>query len=151
MFLRNCWYVAGWSHDFAGGALVCRTVLGEPIVLYRKGDGGVAALEDRCCHRLAPLSRGRKEGDDLRCMYHGLKFAPSGKCVELPSQDIIPATARVRAYPVVERDRWIWVWMGDPAAADRALVPCALNHNAPDWLMLTGELAYEANYELIND
>src|SRR5205823_2698064 len=69
MFLRNCWYVAGWADDFAEAAVVCRTMLDDPIVLYRKGDGGIVALEDRCCHRLAPLSRGRIEGDDLRCMY----------------------------------------------------------------------------------
>jgi vanillate O-demethylase monooxygenase subunit len=90
MFLRNCWYVAGWSYDIATDSLVSRTILGEPIALYRKANGGVVALEDRCCHRLAPLSRGRIEGDDLRFMYHGLKFAPSGKCVEVPGQDLIP-------------------------------------------------------------
>ena len=151
MFLRNCWYVAGWSHDFSEAGLIARTILGDPIVLYRKSDGGIVALENRCCHRHAPLSRGRKEGDDLRCMYHGLKFAPSGKCIEVPQQDIIPSTAVVRSYPVVERDRWIWVWMGDPALADRGLIPRALNHNDPDSFMLTGELAYDANYELIND
>jgi vanillate O-demethylase monooxygenase subunit len=151
MLLRNCWYVAGWSHHFAADALVARTILGEPIVLYRKRDGAVVALEDRCCHRLAPLSRGRQEGDDLRCMYHGLKFAPSGKCIEIPQQEIIPSTAVVRSYPVVEQDCWVWLWMGDPALADPALIPRALNHNDPDWFMLTGELAYDANYELIND
>jgi phenylpropionate dioxygenase-like ring-hydroxylating dioxygenase large terminal subunit len=151
MFLRNCWYVAGWSHHFAADALVTRTILGEPIVLYRKRDGGIVALEDRCCHRLAPLSRGRQEGDDLRCMYHGLKFAPSGKCIEIPQQEIIPSTAVVRGYPAVEQDCWVWLWMGDPVLADPALIPRALNHNDPDWFMLTGELAYEANYELIND
>ena len=151
MFLRNCWYVAGWSNHFPEDGLVPRTILGDPIVLYRKGDGGIVALENRCCHRLAPLSRGRKEGDDLRCMYHGLKFAPSGKCVEIPQQDIIPSTAVVRSYPVVEQDCWVWVWMGDPVLAERALIPRALNHNDPDWFMLTGELAYDANYELIND
>ena len=151
MFLRNCWYVAGWSNHFPEDGLVPRTILGDPIVLYRKGDGGIVALENRCCHRLAPLSRGRKEGDDLRCMYHGLKFAPSGKCVEIPQQDIIPSTAVVRSYPVVEQDCWVWVWMGDPVLAERALIPRALNHNDPDWFMLTGELTYDANYELIND
>jgi vanillate O-demethylase monooxygenase subunit len=151
MFLRNCWYVAGWSHHIAADSLVSRTMLGEPIVLYRKADGGVAALEDRCCHRLAPLSRGRIDGDDLRCMYHGLKFAPSGKCVEVPGQDLIPSTAMVRSYPVVEQDCWVWLWMGDPALADPALIPAALGHADPDWLMQTGQLAYEANYELIND
>ena len=151
MFLRNCWYVAGWSDHFPEDALMARTIVGDPIVLYRKRDGGVVALEDRCCHRLAPLSRGRKEGDDLRCMYHGLKFAPSGKCIEIPCQDIIPSTAMVRSYPVVEQDCWVWLWMGDPALADRVLIPGALNHDHPDWFMQTGELAYDANYELIND
>ena len=109
MFLHNCWYVAGWSHDFSSERPVARTMLGEPIVLYRKADGGIAALADRCCHRLAPLSKGRIEGDDLRCMYHGLKFAPSGSCVEIPGQSVVPSHARVRAYPVVEQDCWVWV------------------------------------------
>src|SRR5215472_15027690 len=151
MLLRNCWYVAGWSHHFPKDGVVARTILRDPIVLYRKRDGGIVALESRCCHRHAPLSRGRIEGDDLRCMYHGLKFAPSGKCIEIPQQDIIPSTAVVRSYPVVEQDCWVWIWMGDPALAERALIPRALNHNHPDWFMLTGELAYDANYELIND
>jgi phenylpropionate dioxygenase-like ring-hydroxylating dioxygenase large terminal subunit len=151
MFLRNCWYVAGWSHDVPRDGLVARTILGDPIVLYRKSDGTIAALEDRCCHRLAPLSRGRREGDELRCMYHGLKFAASGKCTEIPGQDLIPATARVRAYPAVEQDCWVWVWMGDPVLAEARLIPRALNHGHPGWLMRTGALSYQANYELIND
>ena len=151
MFLRNCWYVAGWGQDFADGAVVGRTMLDEPIVLYRKEDGGIVALEDRCCHRLAPLSRGRIEGNDLRCMYHGLKFAPSGRCVEIPGQSVIPPKAAVRSYPAVERDCWIWLWMGDPALADRALIPRALKHGDPDWHMQTGELRYDANYQLVND
>jgi phenylpropionate dioxygenase-like ring-hydroxylating dioxygenase large terminal subunit len=151
MFLRNCWYVAGWSHHFPEDRPVARTMLGEPIVLYRKYDGGIAALEDRCCHRLAPLSRGRVESSDLRCMYHGLKFAPSGQCIEIPGQGFVPPRARVRAYPAVEQDCWVWLWMGDPALADAALIPRALNHGDPDWWMQTGELAYDANYQLIND
>jgi nitrite reductase/ring-hydroxylating ferredoxin subunit len=151
MFLRNCWYVAGWSHHFPAGQPVARTLLGDPIALYRQADGTISALEDRCCHRLAPLSKGRIEGDNLRCMYHGLKFAPSGQCVEVPGQSVVPPHAKVRAYPAVEQDCWVWLWMGDPALADPALIPQALNHGHPDWWMQTGELAYEANYELIND
>ena len=151
MFLHNCWYVAGWSHHFPSDRPLAKTLLGEPVVIYRKGDGVVVALEDRCCHRLAPLSKGRCEGDDLRCMYHGLKFAPSGRCVEIPGQSVVPPQARVRAYPAVEQDCWVWLWMGDPSLADPGLIPRALKHGDPDWLMQTGELAYEANYQLIND
>ena len=65
MYLRNCWYVAGWNYEFEAGALTARTLLNEPIVFYRKADGGWVALADRCLHRFAPLSRGRLEGDDL--------------------------------------------------------------------------------------
>ena len=35
------------------------------FVIYRKSDGGLVALQDRCCHRFAPLSIGRIEGDDV--------------------------------------------------------------------------------------
>lgn len=73
--------MADWSDQFPADRLVARTIIGEPVVPYRKRDGGVIALEDRCYHRQAPLSAGRQEGDDLRCMYHGLKFAPSSKCI----------------------------------------------------------------------
>jgi hypothetical protein len=33
MFLRNCWYVAGWNHHFPEDGLVTRTILGDPIVM----------------------------------------------------------------------------------------------------------------------
>ena len=151
MFLRNFWYVAGWSHQVAEGQIVPRTIIGEPIVLYRTSRGSLTVLEDRCCHRFAPLSRGRLEGDDIRCMYHGLKFAASGECVEIPSSDRIPKGVAVRSFPIVEQDRWIWVWMGAAARADPALIPRALGHEDPDYTVETGELHYDANYQLIHD
>ena len=94
-------------------------------MLYQGESGKVVALDDRCCHRGAPLSMGRIEGDCVRCMYHGMKFEPSGKCIQIPGQDVIPPKLGVRSYPVVERDHLIWIWMGDPAqgrpGADRRL------------------------------
>jgi vanillate O-demethylase monooxygenase subunit len=121
MFVRNAWYVAAWDHEVAGTPFA-RTILNEPIVLYRRSDGTPVALADRCCHRGAPLSLGRVDGDDLECGYHGLVFAASGECVRVPGQTRIPPGARVRSYPVVERWRWLWVWMGDPAKADASRI-----------------------------
>ena len=151
MFMRNCWYMAGWSRDFACDQLKPVTMLNEPIVIYRKQDGGLVALQDRCCHRLAPLSLGRLENDNLRCMYHGLKFAPSGKCIEIPGQAKIPPQACVRAYPIVDRYSGAWVWMGDPALAEVALIPDFVGIDDPRWAMLPGRMDYQANYMLIND
>ncbi len=84
-YLRNAWYVAAWSDDLADGQLLGRTILKEPIVLYRKSDGNVAALQDRCPHRFAPLHMGKiVDGDRVQCPYHGLEFDPSGACVLNP-------------------------------------------------------------------
>ncbi len=151
MFLRNCWYAAGWSRDFAPDALSAVTILNEPIAIYRKTDGGIVALEDRCCHRFAPLSQGRIEGDDLRCMYHGLKFAPSGKCIEIPGQPKIPPQAYVQRYPMVDKYSIAWIWMGDADRADEALIPEFIGVDDPAWAMLPGRMDYNANYVLIND
>ena len=150
-YVRNAWYVASWIQDLAPEKPCAVAILGEPIVLWRAADGRLTALEDRCVHRLAPLSLGRCEGANLRCMYHGLLFDPDGKVVEIPGQDLIPAHARVRAYPVVERHSWVWIWMGDPALADPALIPPAIGFDDPDWLLGRGFLDYEAEARLIND
>ena len=69
IFLTNCWYVAAWDHELIDGKRLARTILESPILLYRGESGRVVALDDRCCHRAAPLSMGRIEGDDIRCMY----------------------------------------------------------------------------------
>jgi vanillate O-demethylase monooxygenase subunit len=151
MYIRNCWYVAAWSHELGSGALISRTISNEAIVLYRTGNGGAVGLEDRCCHRFAPLSKGQLEGDDLRCLYHGLKFNRHGACIEIPGQDTIPPKARVKTYPVVEKHSWIWVWMGDPALADPALIPPAVGLDDPKWTLGCGQLDYDAGYQLIND
>ncbi len=130
--LRDTWYVAAWSHEIGAEALFARTVAGEPLLLYRLAGGEVVALEDRCVHRQAPLSRGRREGDAIRCGYHGLLFDARGRCTEVPGLGRPPDQACVRRYPVVERRRWVFVWLGDPALADPALLPDNLSNDHPD-------------------
>lgn len=148
-YVRNAWYVAGWEPDLGDGPEAI-SILGEPLVLWRAEDR-VVALEDRCVHRMAPLSLGRCEGRSLRCMYHGLLFDEEGRCIQIPGQEMIPPRARVRAYPAVARHSWIWVWMGDPARADEALIPPAVGFDDPDYILGRGFLDYEAEARLIND
>lgn len=150
MFIRNCWYVAAWTEELSADFLTC-TIINEPIVIYRKSDNSLVALEDRCAHRMSPLSLGKREGDDIRCMYHGLVFSPSGNCIEIPGQDKIPARLCVKSYPVVERHSWIWVWMGDPELADEDLIPPAHGGGNNEWFLTHNHLDYETNYMLICD
>ncbi len=151
MFIRNCSYVISWDHEVPSDGLFSRTVLNEPILLLRTADGHIAAPEDRCCHRLAPLSRGRREGDCVRCGYHGMKFDAFGECVEIPSLDTVPPKARVRTYPLAVQNKWVFVWMGDPLLADRALLPDDFSCDHPEWRNKPGYLHYDTPYLLICD
>jgi len=122
-FLRNRWYVAAWDSE-VGRSPLGRTLCGEPIVLYRRLDGSIVALRDACPHRLAPLSKGVVEGDNLRCGYHGMMFDGAGRCVEIPSQERTPENFAVAAvYPVIERYRFVWVWIGAPERRTRPCCP----------------------------
>lgn len=79
-FARNQWYVAAHSHE-VGRELLGRTVLGEPLVLYRtEEDGSPVVLHDRCVHRRYPLSEAptRLDGDRIVCGYHGFTYDTTG-------------------------------------------------------------------------
>ena len=151
MFLKNCWYVAALDQELNDGRLLSRRVLGEHLLIYRGASGQVFALNDRCPHRGALLSRGRLEGDGVRCMYHGIKYDGTGKCVQIPGQDMIPPKLRVPHYPVVERGPFVWIWMGEAAKADPALIVDLPYLHDPQWKGIPAYLHYDANYLLIVD
>jgi phenylpropionate dioxygenase-like ring-hydroxylating dioxygenase large terminal subunit len=95
---------------------------------------------------------GKVEGDHLRCGYHGLLFDGSGKCIEIPGQDSIPPQARVRAYPLLEKYNWVWIWLGDPAKADPALIPNWWWADHPEWAFTRPDMIpVKCNYQLIAD
>lgn len=150
MYLRNAWYCAATAAEL-GTAPLGRIFLGEPVVLYRKADGSVVALEDRCCHRRAPLSKGKVEGDNIRCGYHGFLYDGAGRVIWVPGQDKVPPGARVRAYPLVEKHGFAWIWMGDPALADAAAIPDFHWNDDPAWASVCDRLPVSADYFLLVD
>lgn len=150
-FLQNAWYAAGWSHMLEETPLA-RTILDQPIVLYRSENGLPIALADTCPHRFAPLSRGKIKGDRIACGYHGLEFDSSGRCVRNPhGKGAIPAALGVRSYPVAERYGMIWIWMGMAKDADLARIPSlpGLVDDGLSWIH--GQLHVAANYQLVID
>jgi vanillate O-demethylase monooxygenase subunit len=150
MFLHDHWYVAAWMSEIERKPLA-RTLLDQPVVFYRTGIGSVIALEDRCPHRRLPLSMGKLVGDKLQCYYHGLQFDSNGNCARIPGQDMIPPSARVRTYPVVEKHRWVWIWMGDPAKADPDLIPDYHWLQDDSWGAKGDHFHVQANWQLIVD
>ena len=150
-FPLNQWYVAAFAWEVDKQPLG-RILLGHPTVLFRDGTGQVFALEDRCCHRALPLSRGTVEPSGLRCGYHGLLYDGTGRCLEVPGQERVPDRARVAAYTVREQDQIIWIWF----SADSDVQP---THEPPSYPVHSdaryefkgASYHYHAPWQLIHD
>jgi vanillate O-demethylase monooxygenase subunit len=143
----NAWYAAGWDAEIKH-ALLPRTICGKHVVMYRKANGEVAALEDACWHRLVPLSRGRLDGDTLVCGYHGLKYNSQGPAPSCPRRK--PSTLPLACAPI-RRSSGIWLWMGDPALADPALVPDMHWNDDPAWAGDGKTIHVKCDYRLVVD
>lgn len=150
MFLKNYWYVAAMPEELGEG-LLQRWILDQPLVMYRTGAGAPVAMLDMCPHRSYPLSKGAREGDNLRCNYHGLVFEPGGKCVAIPGQRNIAPRCRATTYSLVEKWRWVWIWMGDPALADESTIPDMHWNDDPEWIPTGGHLHINCHYQLLVD
>ena len=148
----NAWYAAAWDYEVTGKAILSRTIAEKPLAFYRTSTGRPVALADACWHRLAPLSMGKLVGaDEIQCPYHGLRFNSAGRCTQMPAQETINPSAMVPSYPAVERNRYIWVWPGDPTAADPDLIPDMFQMDSPEWAGDGRTIAVEANYQLVLD
>jgi phenylpropionate dioxygenase-like ring-hydroxylating dioxygenase large terminal subunit len=150
-FLRNAWYVAASSDEVAQG-LFHRTLLDEWVLLYRKQDGTPVALQNVCPHRFAPLHLGQRLGDTVECGYHGLVFDGTGACVFNPhSSGSVPRAARVKPYPVIERHRLLWIWMGDKPADPASLPNCEFVDTTDKSISTMDYMKIDANYKLVID
>jgi len=151
--VHNGWYVVAFCQDVTS-ALLSRQVLNQPVVLFRKQDGEITCLSGLCPHRFYPLADSHLADDVITCGYHGISFDTDGQCTRIPGQDTIPASCKLKKYPVVEHGMWVWVWPGDPAQADTALLPDleAIGHNGDN---LTHSPLYfyevQARYQLLTD
>jgi vanillate O-demethylase monooxygenase subunit len=148
---RNQWWVAAYASE-VGRDLLARDILGERVLLYRTEGGDPVAVAGICPHRAYPLDKGRLVGDAVQCGYHGFTYAASGACVMVPSQTGIPQKAALRSWPLVERGNLVWIWTGDVALADPALVPDieAIGPGNPAWAVEQHPLGtLEARYTLL--
>ena len=69
----------------------------------------------------------------------------------MPGLGEVEPPAVVRAYPIIERWRLLWIWMGDQALADPALIPEFSFMNPAYWYVGNDYLEVEANYVLESD
>ena len=152
MFILNAWYIAAWAEEVTDKPFG-RRICDFPVVFFRDQQSKkIGALEDKCSHRGAPLSMGIVVENGLQCGYHGVVHDCSGRCVHIPGQDKIPGRAKVRSFPVVEKNEFIWIWMGDPALADESkIVDYPFNDDHKEWPHKHGFYHIKAGYMLMVD
>jgi vanillate O-demethylase monooxygenase subunit len=149
---RDQWYVAAYGREI-GPTLFTRTVCGESILFWRTREGQVTAMANRCVHRRFPLSQPptRLVEDQVVCGYHGFTYGTDGRCTAVPGQTRVPRTARLVTYPVVERDSFVWVWIGDPARADSTRIPRVPWLDSPSYTAVSGIEPLRARFGLLVD
>ncbi len=152
MFIKNTWYVACTAAELEalGDKPLGRTSCNEKMAIYRGLDGQVAAVEDFCPHRGAPMSLGKACKNGLRCGYHGLEMGADGRAVHMPGQRVRGFPA-VKSFAVVERYGFVWVWPGDQSKADVAQMPVFEFFDNPAWAYGGGLYHVQADYRLMID
>lgn len=148
-WIRNAWYVACQAAEVDGGPLG-RQICGRRMVFFRPRPGEIAAMEDYCPHRGAPLSLGFVENETLVCGYHGLAVGCTGKVASMPAQRVASFPS-VPVYPVVERFGFIWVWPGDPERARLDALPSFVWADNPTWAYAGGVYHIKCDYRLMID
>jgi phenylpropionate dioxygenase-like ring-hydroxylating dioxygenase large terminal subunit len=115
-FMRQYWLPAAMASELkADGDPIRLMLLGEKLIAFRDSEGRVGVMNHKCPHRCASLFLGRNEEGGLRCLYHGWKFDVAGNCVDTPNLPDNPEfkdRVKAKAYPTVERNGLIWVYMG---------------------------------------
>jgi len=145
MYIKEYWYIAARIKELQARPL-SKTLLSEPLVLFRQGDGSAVALIDRCAHRNMALSSGQVRDGCVQCPYHGWRYGKDGQCAEIPSLGpgaSIPQSTRVRAYPTSESDGFIWVYMG--SQLPKTSPPRFPYYQEPRWTSFSMKTRFPAN------
>jgi len=106
------WFPVARGEEVVPRHVVHTQLLGQELAVWRDDAGAVNAWENRCPHRGVRLTIGTNTGTELRCRYHGWRYAGgSGQCSFIPAHPTQkPAsTLRARVFPVLERGGYVWV------------------------------------------
>ncbi len=133
----NGWFRAAWSSEIRAGEVKPLALFGTELVLFRDADGNAAVLDAFCPHLGAHLGFGGEvEGDGVRCPFHSWKWGRDGSCLDIPYAKKIPPRARIRSWPVRERNGLILVWHHDRGAEPDWEIPDLAELSSDDWTPL---------------
>ena len=108
--LPNGWYQVAYSDEVPVGEVKPLRYFATELVAFRGEDGEAHVLDAYCPHLGAHLGHGaRVVGDRIRCPFHALEFAGSGRCARIPYAKRIPPRAEIRSWRVCEKNGMVLV------------------------------------------
>ena len=132
--IPSSWYLVAFSDELGADELRPLPYLGRNMLAFRDEQGEVAVLDGWCPHLGANIAvGGRCEKGTVRCPFHGWRYDASGACVDIPYASRIPSAARLRRYPVLERNGMIFVWGGEDAVEPFFEIPALPEWSDPGW------------------
>ncbi|KAK9835403.1 hypothetical protein WJX81_007403 [Elliptochloris bilobata] len=157
------WYPVAIADDLDPLKPFATKLLGKELVVWRDAEGQWRCFQDKCPHRLAPLSEGRIEPSDgtLQCSYHGWRYSGSGTAAAIPQAHfdgeqvertaIASKRSCVASYPTQVLLGMIWVWpeSGLVAFIESAAVEPAVNQRVRD--IDPGKVALTTNQNYVRD
>ncbi|WP_017316690.1 aromatic ring-hydroxylating dioxygenase subunit alpha [Mastigocladopsis repens] len=149
----NYWYAVGWASQLKPGSIMPVVIWQQAIAIYRDESGQLHALEDVCPHKGVALHKGKVQGCNLACAYHGWEFNPQGNCVGipyLPKEQKLPR-AQARSYPIQEKYDLIWVFLGDSTLAQTCQPPDIPEFDQSDWFMVPVPAKINAHFSICNE
>lgn len=149
----NYWYAVGWANQLKPGKIMPVVIWQQAIAVYRDHNSQLHALEDACPHKGIAMHKGKVQGCNLACAYHGWEFDSQGHCVHipyLPKEQKLPR-AQARIYPIQEKYDLIWIFPGDPTLAATTELPNIAEFAQPDWLMVPVCAKINAHFTMCNE
>ncbi len=121
--LERRWFPICNRDDLQAMHIVETDLLGRELAVWRGSGGGVNVWANRCPHRGMRLTVGAIVAGELRCAYHGYRYAEgSGMCTSVPAQPgrVPPRSLCVSTYPVFEAGNLVWTRLLSDESADAA-------------------------------
>lgn len=125
-YAHRVWHPVAASTDLVPRHVYQGQLYDHELAVWRADDGFVNAWENRCLHRGVRLSIGVNDGRELKCQYHGWRYANrTASCTYIPAHpaDAPARTICNRTFPVIERYGLVWASLQADVAPDVPELP----------------------------
>lgn len=128
------WFCLIESAALPTGAVEALHYFGRDFVAFRGADGQPHVLDPYCPHLGAHLGVGGAVVENtLRCPFHHWRYDGRGRCVDIPYAKRIPPAAKIKSWPVVERNGLLFVWVHPDDRAPWWEIPLVEEWGSEDW------------------